>query len=67
MANNEFINRKNFLFDKYENKSKDNIFNFNENFHYAFPKILYLGKKIILIILILKIIIILKKIQKRII
>ena len=38
MAKNKFINRKNFLFDKYENKSKDNIFNFSENFHYAFPK-----------------------------
>ena len=38
MSNNEIINRKNFFFDKYENKSKDNIFNFSENFHYAFPK-----------------------------
>ena len=38
MSNNEIINRKNFFFDKYENKSKDNIFNFSENFHYVFPK-----------------------------
>ena len=38
MANNEIFNKTNFFHDKYENKSKDNLFNFSEKFNYSFPK-----------------------------
>ena len=38
MANNEIFNKTNFFHDKYENKSKDKLFNFSEKFNYSFPK-----------------------------
>ena len=45
LANNIIIHKKNFFFDKFENKNKDKIYNNYENFHYNIPIIKKLPSK----------------------
>ena len=45
LANNIIIHKKNFFFDKFENKNKDKIYNNYENFHYNIPVIKKLPSK----------------------